>query len=151
MSTSTVRQKNNQENEATGKSRGELGTKTHAAVGALGNPVRLPLTAGQVSGHTQSEALIAGFRADFVLAGKGYDSDAFVAAIKGNGAVPVIPPRSNRIMPRDCDKEIYRERNLVERLFQKLKECRRVATRHERLARNYMTMLNLVSTLIWLK
>ena len=147
MSTSTVRQKNNQENEATGKPRGGLGTKTHAAVGALGNPVRLPLTAGQVSGHTQSEALIAGFRADFVLAGKGYDSDEFVV----NGAVPVIPPRSNRITPRDCDKEIYRERNLVERLFQKLKQYRRVATRHERLARNYMAMLNLVSTLIWLK
>ena len=151
MSTSTVRQKNNQENEATGKPRGGLGTKTHAAVGALGNPVRLPLTAGQVSGHTQSEALVEGFRAGFVLADKGYDSDAFVEVIKGNGATPVIPPRSNRKTPRAYDKDIYKERNLVERLFQKLKEYRRVATRYERLALNYMTMLNLVSTLIWLK
>lgn len=86
-----------------------------------------------------------------MLADKGYDSDAFVAVIKGNGATAVIPPRSNRKTPRDYDKDIYKERNLVERLFQKLKEYRRVATRYERLALNYMTMLNLASTLIWLK
>jgi transposase len=70
--------------------------------------------------------------------------------IKGGGATPVIPPRSNRITPRDYDKDIYKERNLEER-FQKLKEYRRVATRHERLAVNYMTMLSLASVLIWLK
>jgi transposase len=134
-----------------GKSRGGLSTKIHAAVDGLGNPVRLLLTAGQVSEHTQAEALIAGFSADFVLADKGYDSDAFVEAIKGSGAVAVIPPRSNRKTPRDYDKEIYKERNLVERLFQKLKEYRRVATRYERLVINYMTMLSLACVLIWLK
>jgi transposase len=74
-----------------------------------------------------------------------------MAVIKGNGATAVIPPRSNRKTPRDYDKDIYKERNLVERLFQKMKEYRRVATRYERLALNYMTMLNLASTLIWLK
>ena len=132
-----------------GKSRGGLSTKIHAAVDGVGNPVRLLLTAGQVSEHTQAEALIAGFSAGFVLADKGYDSDAFVEAIKGSGATPVIPPRSNRITRRD--KEIYKERNLVERLFQKLKEHRRVATRYERLAVNYMTMLSLASVLVWLK
>jgi transposase len=134
-----------------GKSRGGLSTKIHAAVDGLGNPVRLLLTAGQVSEHTQAEALIAGFGADFILADKGYDSDTFVEAIKGSGATPVIPPRSNRITPRHYDKEIYKERNLVERLFQKLKEYRRVATRYERLVVNYMTMLSLASVLIWLK
>jgi transposase len=55
------------------------------------------------------------------------------------------------ITARDYDKEIYKERNLVERLFQKLKEYRRVATRYERLVVNYMTMLSLASVLIWLK
>ncbi len=83
-----------------GKSRGGLSTKIHAAVDGLGNTVRLLLTAGQVSGHTQAEALIAGFSADFVLADKGHDSDALVEAIKGGGATPVTPPRSNRIAPR---------------------------------------------------
>jgi transposase len=128
-----------------------LSTKIHEAVDALGNPVRLLLTAGQASEHTQAEALIEDFKADFVLADKGYDSDAFVATIKASGADPVIPPRSNRITPRNYDKDIDKERNLVERLFQKLKQYRRVATRYERLARNYMTMLNLACTLIWLK
>ena len=134
-----------------GKSRGGLSTKIHAAVDALGNPVRLLLTAGQASEHTQAEALIEGFNAGFVLADKGYDSDAFVATIKASGASPAIPPRSNRITPRDYDKDIYKERNLVERLFQRLKQYRRVATRYERLALNYLTMLNLVCTLVWLK
>jgi transposase len=95
--------------------------------------------------------LVDGFRADFVIADKGYDADTFVEIIQGIGATPVIPPRSNRKAPRVYDKDIYKERNLVERLFQKLKQYRRVATRYERLAVNYMTMLTLVSILIWLK
>jgi transposase len=61
-----------------------------------------------------------------VLADKGYESDAFVAVIKSNGATAVIQPRSNRKTPRDYDKDIYKERNLVERLSQKLKEYRLV-------------------------
>jgi transposase len=134
-----------------GKSRGGLSTKIHAAVDALGNPVRLLLTAGQVSDHTQAEALVGGFRADFVVADKGYDSDAFVEVIKANGGIPVIPPRCNRKTPREYDKDIYKERNLVERLFQKLKQYRRVATRYERLALNYMTMLSLICMMIWIK
>lgn len=99
----------------------------------LGNPVRLLLTAGQVSGHTQAEALVDGFKAGFVLADKGYGSDAFVDAIKSNNAVPVIPPKKNRAVAREYDKFLYKERNLVERLFQKLKHFRRIATRYERL------------------
>lgn len=117
---------------------------------ALGNPVRLLLTAGQVSEHTQAEALIEGFKPDYVLADKGYDSDAFVEAIKSKQAIPVVPPRSNRKVVRDYDKELYKERNLVERLFQKLKHFHRIATRYERLARHYQAMLSLVSTVVWL-
>jgi transposase len=59
---------------------------------------------------------------------------AFVAAVKGTQAIPL---KSNRKVPRDYDKTIYKERNLVERLFQKLKSFRRIATRYERLARHY--------------
>ena len=65
MSTSTVRQKKRQPDEAMGKSRGDLSTKIHAAVDGLGNPVRLLLTAGQVSEYTQAEALIEGFKASY--------------------------------------------------------------------------------------
>jgi len=133
-----------------GKSRGGLSTKIHAAVDALGNPVRLLLTAGQTSEYSQAEALIEGFDADYVLADKGYDSDQFVLAIIARQATPVIPPRKNRKEPRDFDKTLYKERNLVERLFQKLKNFRRIATRYERLAITYQGMLSLVASIIWL-
>ena len=127
-----------------------MSTKIHAAVDALGNPVRLLLTGGQISDYQKAEDLIEGFQADYVIADKGYDSDAFVQAINSTGAEAVIPPRSNRKKMRSYDEELYKDRNLVERLFQKLKHYRRIATRYERLARNYFSMLALVSTVIWL-
>jgi len=71
-------------------------TKIHAAVDALGNPVRLLLTAGQASEYGQANALIEGFGVDYVVADKGYDSNDFVDIIEASGAKAVIPPRSNR-------------------------------------------------------
>lgn len=127
-----------------------MSTKIHATVDALGNPVRLLLTAGQASEYGQANALIAGFEAQYVLADKGYDSDAFLQTISNSGATAVIPPRKNRLEAREYDKVIYRDRNLVERLFQKLKGFRRIATRYERLKRNYQAMLDLAATIIWL-
>ena len=131
-------QKNEQANEAEGKSRGGLSTKIHAAVDALGNPVRFILTQGQSSEYDQAESLIEGFKADFVLADRGYDSNRLIELIRASGATVVIPARKNRLEQRDYDKVIYKERNLVERLFQKLKHYRRIATRYERLARDYI-------------
>lgn len=85
-----------------------------------GNPVRLLLTPGETSEFTQAEALIDGFKTNYVLADKGYNSDAFVAAIMAQQALPVIPPKKNRKAPRDYDKSLYKERNLVERCFLKI-------------------------------
>jgi transposase len=133
-----------------GKSRGGLSTKIHAAVDALGNPIRLLLTPGQVSEYSQSQALIEGFACRAILADKGYDSNAFVEAIELIGAEAVIPARKHRLELRTLDRHLYKERNLVERFFQKLKQYRRIATRYERLARNYQSMLSLVSVVIWL-
>jgi len=116
----------------------------------LGNPVRLILTQGQTSEHQKSHALIAGFGAEFILADKGYDSNIFVQSIRNSGAEPVIPPRSNRIKLRDYDRHLYKSRNLVECFFQKIKNYRRIATRYERLARNYDAMLSLVAIMVWL-
>ncbi len=118
---------------------------------ALGNPVRLLLTAGQASEYGQANALIDGFKTDYVVADRGYDSDEFIETIGLSGATAVIPPRSHRKTPRQYDKHIYKERNLVERFFQKIKNFRRIATRYERLAQNYLSMLQLVATVIWLK
>ena len=127
-----------------------MSTKIHAAVDALGNPVKLLLTAGQASEYGQASALIDGFDAAYVLADKGYDSDQFIGELEKVGATAVIPPRKNRKKQRDYDQELYKERNLVERFFQKLKHFRRIATRYERLKRNYQAMLFLVSSVIWL-
>ena len=127
-----------------------MSTKIHAAVDALGNPVRLLLTAGQASEYGQASALIDGFDAAYILADKGYDSDKFIGELEKAGATAVIPPRKNRKEQREYDQALYKERNLVERLFQKLKHFRRIATRYERLKRNYQAMLFLVSSVIWL-
>ena len=75
-------------------------TKLHVAVDALGNPLRVILSAGQIADIEQAEALIKGQSAEFIVADKGYDSDAFVEAISAQGSQPVIPPRSNRLNPR---------------------------------------------------
>lgn len=137
--------------EAVGKSKGGQSTKIHAACDALGNPVRFILTPGQDSEFGQSNALIEGFDAEYVLGDKGYDSNDFVAEIEKSGAQPVVPPKKNRIKQREYDRDIYKERNLIERLFQKLKRFRRIATRFERRAKHFLSMLFIASSLIWLQ
>ena len=117
---------------------------------AHGNPLRWILTGGEVADITQAPALIKGFNARTVVGDKGYDADALVALIHASGAEAVIPPRSNRTEQRDYDRHVYKDRNLVERFFSRLKQFRRVATRYEKLARNFTSMLNLACAYIWL-
>ncbi|WP_422821999.1 IS5 family transposase [Vreelandella subglaciescola] len=136
--------------EAMGTSRGGLSTKIHAAVDALGNPVRLVLTPGQASEYGAAPALLDGFSPQAVLGDKGYDSTALRDLIQAVGAEPVIPPKKNRLAHIEVDWHCYKDRNLVERFFQKIKQFRRLATRYERLARNYQSLLCLVSAVIWL-
>ena len=81
---------------------------------------------------------------------KGYDADALIALIHVLGAKAVIPPRGNRLEQRDYDRHVYKARNLVERFFARLKQFRRIATRYEKLARNFTSMLNLACAYIWL-
>ena len=142
--------KKKREEEAEGLSSGGLTTKVHAAVDALGNPVRILITAGQASEYGQVNDLLENLDYQYLLADKGYDSDKVVQKVVESGAEPVIPPRSNRKEQRFYDKHIYKERNLVERLFLKLKHFRRVATRYERLGRNYLAMLYIAASMIWL-
>jgi transposase len=120
------------------------------AVDALGNPLRWHLTGGEVHDITQAPALIAGLEADQVIGDKGYDSDAFVACIESSGAQAVIPPRKTRLEQRAYDRHAYRERHLIECFFSRLKQFRRIATRYEKLARNFLSMLNLAAAYIWL-
>jgi transposase len=90
-------------------------------VDALGNPVRFILTAGNVNDIVQAEDLIGGLSFDKLLADKGYDSDRFRASIARQGAEAVIPSTRSRSQAIPYDKCIYRERNLVERFFNRLK------------------------------
>ena len=117
---------------------------------ALGNPLRFRLTGGQVADITQAEALIEGFHAQAVIGDKGYDAAALVVRIEANGAQAVIPPRKNRNQQRSYDHDLYKDRNLIERFFSRLKQFRRIATRYEKLASNFCSMLNLVCAYIWL-
>ena len=120
------------------------------AVDALGNPLRWYLTGGHVHDLTQAPALIAGFAANQVIADKSYDSNAVVACIEAARAQVVIPPRKTRLVQRAYDRHAYRERHLIECFFSRLKQFRRIATRYEKLARNFLSMLNLAAAYIWL-
>jgi transposase len=137
--------------QAIGRSRGGLTTKIHAIVDALGNPLVVSLTGGQVNDITQAEALVEQVEAKAILADKGYDSDAFVQSLELRSIEAVIPPKSNRKAKRHCDFALYRERNLVERFFNIIKHFRAIATRYEKTARNFLAGLHLVCALAWLK
>jgi transposase len=128
-----------------------LTTKIHAVVDALGNPLQLKLTGGQVHDSVPAVELIEGLTAEHVIADKAFDAQHIVDAIVKQGAVPVIPPRENRRDQRAYDKHLYRERHLVECFFCKLKEFRRVATRYDKLEITYLTMVTIASCLIWLR
>lgn len=120
------------------------------AVDALGNPLRVILSAGQIADIEQAPALIKDQPAEFIIADKGYDSDAFVATIADQGSQAVIPPRSNRLTPRAFDKHLYRDRNLIERFFSRIKQFRRIATRYDKLAKSFLSFVHLACTFVWL-
>ena len=120
------------------------------ATDALGNPVRWLLSAGQAHDLTQAPALIAGFRVDQIIADKAFDSNGFLALIEAAGAEAVIPPSSVRVRQRSYDRHAYRERHLIECLFNRLKQFRRIATRYEKLARNFLSMVTLATAYVWL-
>jgi transposase len=117
----------------------------------LGNPVEFILTAGQAADITQGEALIAGHDADVIIADKGYDCNALVQTIRTRGAEAVIPPQKNRKEPRDYDRHLYKERNKVERFINLMKHYRRVATRYEKTARNFLGFVYVAAVMVLLR
>jgi transposase len=134
-----------------GRSKGGFSSKLHAACDALGNPVRFFVTAGQRSDYIKALELIEGQDMSALIADKGYDANYMVDAAKCVKAEAVIPPRSQRKTPRDYDKELYKERNLIERMFNKLKHFRRVATRYDKLDIAYLAFAFLAGIYLWLK
>ena len=91
-----------------------------------------------------------GLTTQAVVADKAFDADEFIESIKKTGAQAVIPPRDNRPQARHYDRHLYKDRNLVERFFNRIKQFRRIATRYDKLDRSYLAFLSLVCTFVWL-
>lgn len=133
-----------------GRSRGGLTSKIHALVDAEGRPVTLRLTGGQVADCAEAEVLIDGLgEGDILLADKGYDSNAIRAKAAHRKAWANIPPKANRKGTFAFSRWVYRQRNLVERFFNRIKQFRGIATRYDKRPENYMAALKLVAARIW--
>jgi transposase len=126
-------EKRGPEAQGLGRSRGGLSTKIHAATDALGNPARLLAGPGQQGDVKRALELIEEIACAYVIADRGYDADYFHDAILDQGATPVIPPMPGRNYQHNYDEELYKNRNSIERFFNKLKNFRRIATRYEAL------------------
>lgn len=141
----------NEQSEALGRSKGGFSTKVHAVSDALGLPIKFILTPGQNSDISQAENLIQNVDADALLGDKGYDSNNLIGHLDEREIKAVIPPKSNRKEPRHCDFYQYKERHVVECMFGKLKHYRRIATRYDKKATNYMGFIEFCSALLWLR
>jgi transposase len=119
-------------------------------VDALGNPVAMSLTPGQASDLGQAAPLLEVVEPEAFLADKAYDADALIETLEERGILPVIPSKANRLIKRETDFALYRERNLVERFFCKLKGFRAIATRYDKLASTFLAAVQFVSVLFWL-
>ena len=116
-----------------------------------GRPLRFILTPGQAADISSAPALLEGIKARAVIADRGYDSRAFRNLIRARRMRVVIPSTRSRKRAIRYDKEIYKQRNLVERCFNRLKHFRRIATRFDRLDCHFMAALHLAATMIWLR
>lgn len=134
-----------------GRSRGGLTTKIHALVDAEGRPVRLELTAGQAGDAPMAAKLLdAVSPGATVIADKAYDTDSIRSFVAARGAWANIPPRSTRKATFSFSRWVYRQRNLVERFFNRLKQMRGLATRYDRRPDNFLAAIKLAAIRIWI-
>jgi transposase len=139
------------DNQAIGHSRGGLSTKIHALVDALGNPLAFVLTPGQAHDLDGADALLPQMTADRLIADKAFDADQRVREpLAAAGKSAVIPPRDHRRTAPGFDRDLYRERHLIENFFCKLKQLRAIATRYDKTARNFLAAIHLAAAIIWL-
>lgn len=135
-----------------GRSRGGLTTKIHALVDADGRPIKLKLTEGQAHDGKSATDMLDGIgRGQILLADRAYDSDALRQSLADRGAWANIKPLSRRIRVPAFSSFLYRYRNLAERFFNKLKHFRAVATRFEKHDANYLALVKLAASRIWMR
>ena len=113
--------------------------------------MRFHLTAGQMGDAPQAAALIEDLPASIVMADTAYDADNLRRIIADKGALAVIPSNPSRARKQPLDKALYAQRHLIECCFSRLKQFRRVATRFEKTARNYLAVVTLAATILWLR
>ena len=127
-------------------------TKIHALTDARGLPIKFLLTPGQAHDLLGADTLLIDLgEGDVLLGDKAYDADWLRQRIEAQGAAPNIPDKSNRKERHCFSKALYKERNRVERFFNKIKHFRRIATRFEKHAQNYLAMIKLASIRIWMR
>jgi transposase len=140
------RRKRGEQEQAIGRSRGGRTTKIHALSDPDCRPCAFHLTPGQDADIAAAPALLAlAPPMSSLIADKGYDGDDFRADIVNRGANPVIPNKSNRIALHRFNKRAYKGRNVIERCFCRLKDFRRIATRYDKLARNFLAAVQLAA------
>lgn len=137
---------------AIGKSVAGNTTKIHMAVDAYGLPIHFLVTGGEVHDCKEAPKLIAELpKADYIVADKGYDSEDLRIQIKDKGAIPVIPRKKNSSVGNDdIDWYLYKYRHLVENVFSRLKHFRAIATRYDKLKRNFEGAVALACAFLWL-
>ena len=138
---------------AIGRSHGGPTTKIHICADAHGNPIDFEITGGEVHDAKAAPKIIEKIKeAENFIADKGYDSEAIREQARAKKMNPVIPRKSNSKKPNpEFDSFLYKLRHLVENLFAKLKHFRSIATRFEKLARNFKAIVFLACTIIWLR
>jgi transposase len=143
------RRKRGEEVQAIGRSRGGRTSKIHALADHRGRPIAFALTPGNVADITVAQAVVAAVEAPKrLIADKAYDAEHFRNWLAQRWIKAVIPSTASRRTPYPIDRNAYRRRNVIERLFCKLKNWRRIATRYDRLARNYIAAIALAAVLV---
>ena len=138
------------DNECIGKSRGGNSTKIHLAVDSGGLPIYFELSEGQRNDIARAQSLVDHLREVNIFVGdKGYDSDAYRAALVKRGITPCIPPRAKRKNPATCCKALYKQHHKVENMFAKLKDWRRIAMRYDRCAHVFLSAIQIAAVVIF--
>lgn len=126
-------------------------TKIHATCDALGNPTGFHLTPGQAHDLEGADVLLPGIDAETVIADKAFDADErVIEPLQQAGKTIVIPPKSNRTVPRAYDENLYKARHLIENFFARLKQFRAIATRYDKRATNFLGAIYLTASMTWL-
>ncbi|MBI5111346.1 MAG: IS5 family transposase [Rhodovulum sp.] len=136
--------------QAIGRSRGGRTTKIHALTDRDCRPIAFLLTGGNVADCTAGHDLLKQLPDARILhADKGYDSNAIRRQVEANGTMPNIPPKVNRRWKSTFSRVLYRNRNAIERMFCRLKDFRRIATRYDRLAVNFLAAVHIAATVCY--